>query len=609
MKFLKSGKLLFYTYIFLFIILNILVAYFINTSIKSDYLESKLDFSSFQIDSINKKLQKEADIYFDEVVNNSQILDILNEIDDRTKWDEIRASLITSLSQPFQRMKKNGVRQFQFHTKDNLSLLRMHHIEQFGDSLKGFRYSVETTNKTLKPHHGFEEGKLKNGFRNVYPIIYKGKHLGSVEISFSFQNLLKNRFRLMVLRTTVQEKVESRFLTYSISTINNNFCFEKKGLNKFLISKNIDSQIKKKLSGQLELGKSFSIYIEASNNKAYIINFVAIKNLENKSTAYFINYFEDSYISEQFYKLILYFILANSLIILAVILFFRYKERVDNYIIHEVLKNNTNLIFTHKDNQILRANQKLLSFFKLSSVKELGNIDFICNSFIQEEGFVVDKDKYCSIIDRIEDEHIYRVQIKNLETGKLHIFSVSVIHIQSQNIFLVVLTDITKVTVIKPQVFDNKIYRDNFTSLYNRYKFNLDLKDKTLKQITFSLVLINIDNLKEINKKYGSMIGDNILLEFSHLINVKIRKGDILYKFDENHFIVVVDDNMMNSTNMAKKLKSIISKNKFAKEVFITASFGITEFRKLESKNSILDRVQSALNLAKASGKNCVITV
>jgi len=610
MKFLKSGKLLFYTYILLFIILNISVAYFINRSIKSDYLDSKLDFSSFQINSVSQNLQKQADIYFDEVINNPKILAEISRIEDKEKkWVEIRTNLIKLLSEPFKRMQKNGVRQLQFHTKDNRSFLRMYSLDKFGDSLKGFRYSVEATNSTLKPHHGFEEGKVKNGFRNVYPIFYQGKHLGSVEISFSFQDVLaKDNFRLMMLRDIIQKKVDLKCSAYKLSSINKHFCFENnKGVD-YLISQKIDDKIAENLKGQLEQNNSFSIYIEDKKSANYIINFVSIKNLENKSVAYFVSYTQDEYISEQFYKLILYYIIANSFIILAVILFFHYKKRVNNYIIQEVLRNKINIIFTHKDGVMLRANSKLLDFFNIKSVKDL-EIDFICKSFIRADGFLVEENKYCSIINKIEDENIYRVKIKNLKTGKLHIFSVSVSFIKLQNIFLVVLTDITKVTIAKAQVFDEQVYRDNFTSLYNRYKFNLDLKDKTLKQITFSLVLINIDNLADLNQQYGSMIGDNILLEFANLLNVKIRKGDILYRFDTNNFIVMLDDNMMNAKYMAQKLQSIINANRFSKEVILTASFGITEFRKLENKDAILERVQSALNFAKSSGKNCVITV
>ena len=603
MRFLKQRKLLFYTYIFLFIILVISVAYITNLSMRDSYMRSILKASSFKINLISQKLQKEADIYFDEVVKQPEILKELSKIDNKENLDEIRKNLIKKLSSSYKRMKENGVRQFQFHTKDNHSFLRMHKIDKFGDSLKGFRYSVEITNSTLKPHHGFEEGRLKNGYRNVYPIIYQGKHLGTVEISFGLQNILQDNFKLMILKSTVQEKVEYRFSTYKVSSINPNFCFEKNGNNNFLISKDVDSLIVDELGNKLESRKDFAIYIE-SDNKNYLMNFIAVKNLENKFIAYFITYMEDNYISEQLYKQILYFILANSLIFIAILIFFKYRTEVDNYIIHSLVESETNLIFTHQNNKILRINKLMLNFFNL----EFEKLEDICDLFIKDDGFLMADNNYCSIINKTSDKTIYRIKLRNSKTNEIHLFSINVSSFR--DMYLVVFTDITDVTIVTSKyIFDNQNYRDNLTSLYNRSKFDLDIKYKILKQSTFSLIMMNIDNFSSINKQYGSMVGDIILQEFSKLSNINIRKSDVLYIFDKKNFIIIVDANMLHSTIVSKKLKVLISSNKFYKEIFITVSFGITEFRKLESAESILERVQSALALAKNSGKNCVITV
>ncbi len=77
------------------------------------------------------------------------------------------------------------LRQFHFHLSDNESFLRVHRPEKFGDSLTGIRQTVAYVNREHEAIDGFEEGRIYNGYRFVFPVTADDKmHLGSVEISF-----------------------------------------------------------------------------------------------------------------------------------------------------------------------------------------------------------------------------------------------------------------------------------------------------------------------------------------------------------------------------------------------------------------------------------------
>lgn len=102
------------------------------------------------------------------------------------KKDQLRQDLLLRISPRYEDLKQGArVRQFQFHLANNESFLRLHHPEKFGDNLTQIRPAVAFVNREHTPMHGFEEGRLFNGYRFVYPITAKDKtHLGSMEISF-----------------------------------------------------------------------------------------------------------------------------------------------------------------------------------------------------------------------------------------------------------------------------------------------------------------------------------------------------------------------------------------------------------------------------------------
>ena len=107
----------------------------------------------------------------------------------------------------YQYLKAQGIQLVQFHTRDAHSFLRFHLPDQYGDSLRDARPALVQANTNQKIVTGFEIGRVKSGFRNVFPISYHGEHLGSVEISLSFDQLRdsmalleKSKYYQLILR-------------------------------------------------------------------------------------------------------------------------------------------------------------------------------------------------------------------------------------------------------------------------------------------------------------------------------------------------------------------------------------------------------------------------
>jgi len=136
--------------------------------------------------------QNLAHFYIGEVLSNPGVPETINQLQAENhpeRQQQLRDRLKEMVEASYQRFQFHGSFQFHFHSPQSVSLLRMHAPEKFGDSLLGFRRSVDLANQTRKAISGFEEGRVFHGFRNVFPVSLRDQHVGTVELSFSSQSI------------------------------------------------------------------------------------------------------------------------------------------------------------------------------------------------------------------------------------------------------------------------------------------------------------------------------------------------------------------------------------------------------------------------------------
>lgn len=117
---------------------------------------------------------------------------------DAEEKDRLRKKLWTAILPRYQKLQQeSGVKLLiHFHSADNISFLRIHRPQSYGDDLTGLRTTVETANKNHSRVDGFEEGKMGSGYRFVFPITAPdNSHLGSMEISFGPEALTSAMMR------------------------------------------------------------------------------------------------------------------------------------------------------------------------------------------------------------------------------------------------------------------------------------------------------------------------------------------------------------------------------------------------------------------------------
>jgi diguanylate cyclase (GGDEF)-like protein len=87
-----------------------------------------------------------------------------------------------------------------------------------------------------------------------------------------------------------------------------------------------------------------------------------------------------------------------------------------------------------------------------------------------------------------------------------------------------------------------KALTDAVTGLYNRNYWEQIISDVTLHPRTqnFSLILIDVDNLKEINDTYGHIAGDKVIEIVGQAIKKCIRKEDAGLRYGGDEFIILL---------------------------------------------------------------------
>lgn len=200
-------------------------------------------------DQIYTKYRDFATLVYKTKINTTTIKNILLIEDEELA----RQRLYTELLPLYKMLGEYSIKQLHFHTPTSESFLRFHRPSKYGDSLVGFRESVEYVNRNKSPIDGFEEGKIFNGFRFVFPLYHDTEYLGSVEISFSVLTMLEEfaqnyerKGTLFVRKEIVNKRLMDDELKNYIESPLESFYYERSTKNSTLYAQNDMRLCKKK---------------------------------------------------------------------------------------------------------------------------------------------------------------------------------------------------------------------------------------------------------------------------------------------------------------------------------------------------------------------------
>ncbi len=289
--------------IFIFLVLSF-VFISINYQNKLQTIQtSKIETLKNRVAITEKIYHNIARMLYETQINESDIEYLMfkaSHAENTLQKNKIRYELYERNLYLYSVIKKYNFRQLHYHLPSTESFLRMHKPGKYGDILGDVRKTVLETNLQKTEQSGFEEGRIFNGFRFVFPIFYRGEHVGSVEISTSVLAIIHNLkelfnydYHFLISKEVVDKKVfkEQRSENYAESRLNPNYYIDVNAVDSSFTEKVIpylpEHKINSKCCQAFEELLPFSRQLKNSDNR-YSITGIPIVNYSNEKIGYFL---------------------------------------------------------------------------------------------------------------------------------------------------------------------------------------------------------------------------------------------------------------------------------------------------------------------------------
>ena len=159
---------------------------------------------------------------------------------------------------------------------------------------------------------------------------------------------------------------------------------------------------------------------------------------------------------------------------------------------------------------------------------------------------------------------------------------------------------------------------DGLTKLYNRREIERRIKER-LQECTrhperpLCLIMLDIDNFKQVNDTYGHKEGDNVIIGLSDLFREgreKYQTHSSAGRWGGEEFMILMEHPLDYTLTAAEQIRKDFENIEFANGVgHRTVSVGVTAFIPGEDSDALCIRVDKALYQAKTTGKNKVVVL
>jgi diguanylate cyclase (GGDEF)-like protein len=268
------------------------------------YVQDQIGRMTLRMEATAQNLQNFSAYTLQHAVEESEIGRILYEVRDASasQRDALRGSMYASLYPLYHRMTAFDFRQLHVHLPDSTSFLRMHALEKNGDYLGDVRPTVRLANEEQRVVRGFEEGRIFNGYRFVYPVTHQGTHVGTVEVSVSMASFLRVLAQmtasqyLFVMEREVVERVvfDDEQSNYYDSYIASNLLFDRSvtpdGRN--LVYETFFATLQDEVDLALEKKADFGFFGEIGGRPSIVL-FKSLRNLLSEHVGYIISFSAD----------------------------------------------------------------------------------------------------------------------------------------------------------------------------------------------------------------------------------------------------------------------------------------------------------------------------
>ena len=149
---------------------------------------------------------------------------------------------------------------------------------------------------------------------------------------------------------------------------------------------------------------------------------------------------------------------------------------------------------------------------------------------------------------------------------------------------------------------------DYITGLRNRHYHEIQLRkcirEAKLSDRPISLMMIDLDDFKQVNDKHGHLTGDAVLKSIGRVLKSQTRDTDICSRYGGDEFVVILPDaNITQAAHIGERIREMVhgiaALDEAKDNMFATVSIGIAQWTRGMNVELLTDCADKALYISK----------
>lgn len=154
------------------------------------------------------------------------------------------------------------------------------------------------------------------------------------------------------------------------------------------------------------------------------------------------------------------------------------------------------------------------------------------------------------------------------------------------------------------------LHHDSLTGAASRHyleqRAGLEIEHSHAERTPLSLIVLDLDNFKQINDRHGHAAGDDILRRTLKAVQDVLRRNDVVARFGGDEFVVMLPDlDRPGACRVAERARAAIGRIEIGADR-MACSFGVAQLSPGEDFHTLFERADMALYSAKREGGNQV---
>ncbi len=157
---------------------------------------------------------------------------------------------------------------------------------------------------------------------------------------------------------------------------------------------------------------------------------------------------------------------------------------------------------------------------------------------------------------------------------------------------------------------------DSLTGLKNRRGLESAIEDLARDHAGLAgsaLLLVDIDDFKQINDTFGHVLGDKVIRSVAHVLQASIKGRDVAARFGGDEFAILLPQTTLaGAATLAEQIREQVARGRIhradGRESVgeVTLSVGVAVATQGETMEALIERADAAMYTAKRAGQNRV---